>query len=77
MLKSMMRRAKRCCLVVTFCIPMLAQTQGCLNLSTNEARELTSTAVSQVLGAGANYIIGYWINRFLDVPSSIFSRLGT
>jgi hypothetical protein len=61
-------------LVITAMVssPILAQTEGCLGMSTNELREAVSVAVSTAISAGLSQAISLVINRALDVPTGFF-----
>ncbi len=53
--------------------PVLAQTQGCVDTSTTNAlRESVAAIFAGVAATGLTLIINDYVNRVLDVPTSMF-----
>ena len=73
----LLENAKRWWLTALVSVPLLAQTDGCLDASTsNDLRQGLADAATSVLTAASSYIVNDLVNRLLDIPTSSFSSFG-
>ncbi len=70
----LLENARRWWLTALVSLPLLAQTEGCIDgAASNDLRQGLADVVTTVLTSATTYIVNDLVYRLLDIPSSSFS----